>query len=32
MQRIGMKEWISKNPDTALAKAADHWGFGPRIV
>ena len=32
MQRIDLKEWISKNPNTALAKAADHWGFGPRIV
>jgi ribulose-bisphosphate carboxylase large chain len=32
MQRIDMKEWITKNPNTALAKAADHWGFGPRIV
>ena len=32
MQRVDMKEWITKNPNTALAKAADHWGFGPRIV
>jgi ribulose-bisphosphate carboxylase large chain len=32
MQRVDMKEWITRNPNTALAKAADHWGFGPRIV
>jgi len=32
MQRIDTKDWISKNPDSALAKAADHWGFGPKIV
>jgi ribulose-bisphosphate carboxylase large chain len=32
MQRIDVKEWITQNPDTALAKAADHWGFGPKIV
>jgi len=27
-----LKQWIEDNPDSALAKAADHWGFGPRIV
>jgi ribulose-bisphosphate carboxylase large chain len=32
MQRMDVHEWIKKNPDTALAKAADHWGFGPKIV
>jgi ribulose-bisphosphate carboxylase large chain len=32
MQRVDMKDWILKNPDTPLAKAADHWGFGPKIV
>jgi ribulose-bisphosphate carboxylase large chain len=32
MQRIDVHEWIKENPDTALAKAADHWGFGPKIV
>jgi ribulose-bisphosphate carboxylase large chain len=32
MQRIDVHEWIKANPDTALAKAADHWGFGPKIV
>ena len=32
MQRTDVKEWILKNPDTALAKAAQHWGFGPHIV
>lgn len=32
LQRIDVKDWITKNPDTALAKAADHWGFGPKIV
>ena len=24
--------WIMENPDSALAKAAQHWGFDPRIV
>jgi ribulose-bisphosphate carboxylase large chain len=32
MERKDMKEWIQANPNTALAKAAQHWGFGPRIV
>lgn len=32
MQRMDTKEWITKNPDTALAKAASHWGFGPKVV
>jgi ribulose-bisphosphate carboxylase large chain len=32
MQRVNVHEWIKKNPDTALSKAADHWGFGPKIV
>lgn len=32
MERIDIKEWILKNPDSALAKAAQHWGFDPRIV
>jgi ribulose-bisphosphate carboxylase large chain len=32
MNRTDVKEWITKNPDTALAKAADHWGFGPKVV
>lgn len=32
MKRIDIKEWINENPDSALAKAAQHWGFDPRIV
>ncbi|MCD6300916.1 MAG: hypothetical protein J7L82_02480, partial [Staphylothermus sp.] len=32
MNRMDMKDWIVANPDSALAKAALHWGFGPRIV
>jgi ribulose-bisphosphate carboxylase large chain len=32
MQRINVKDWIKEHPDTALAKAADHWGFGPKIL
>ncbi len=30
--RGNLEEWISQNSDSALAKAAQHWGFGPRIV
>jgi len=32
MSRVDMKGWIVENPDSALAKAAQHWGFDPRIV
>jgi len=32
MERKDIKEWVRENPDTALAKAAQHWGFGPKIV
>ncbi len=32
LQRIDVKDWITKNPDTALAKASDHWGFGPKVI
>lgn len=30
--RGSIDEWIMENPDSALAKAAQHWGFDPRIV
>ena len=32
MNRMDMKDWIVANPDSALAKAARHWGFGPKVV
>ena len=32
MKRIGVKDWIIENPSTALAKAAGHWGFGPKVI
>jgi ribulose-bisphosphate carboxylase large chain len=32
MDRLDMKDWILKNPESALAKAAQYWGFDPRIV
>lgn len=32
MGRGDVEEWIKQNPDSALAKAADYWGFGPKIV
>ncbi len=32
MNRENIKEWIQQHPDSALAKAAQHWGFDPRIV
>ena len=27
-----LEKWLKENPDTPLAKAADHWGFGPKII
>ncbi len=30
--RGDIEEWIKENPTSSLAKAADHWGFGPKIV
>jgi len=30
--RGNLDEWIKEHPDSALAKAADHWGFAPKIV
>ncbi len=27
-----LKQWIEDNPESALAKAAQHWGFDPRVV
>lgn len=32
MERGDIKQWILDHPDTALAKAAQHWGFDPKIV
>jgi ribulose-bisphosphate carboxylase large chain len=32
MERKDIREWIKEQPDTALAKAAQHWGFGPKIA
>jgi len=32
MGRGNMEEWIEEHPDSALAKAAEHWGFAPKIV
>lgn len=32
MEKGDIKQWILDNPDSALAKAASHWGFDPRIV
>jgi ribulose-bisphosphate carboxylase large chain len=31
-EKRDIKEWIIQNPDSSLAKAANHWGFDPRIV
>ena len=30
--RGDLQQWIKDNPDSALAKASYHWGFGPKIV
>ncbi len=27
-----LKQWIEDNPESALAKASQHWGFDPRVV
>lgn len=27
-----LKQWIEDNPESALAKAAQHWGFDARVV
>ena len=32
MAKGDIKTWIIDNPESALAKAAQHWGFDPRIV
>ncbi|KKP52866.1 MAG: ribulose bisophosphate carboxylase, ribulose-bisphosphate carboxylase large chain [candidate division WS6 bacterium GW2011_WS6_33_547] len=32
MAKGDIKAWIIDNPESALAKAAQHWGFDPRIV
>jgi ribulose-bisphosphate carboxylase large chain len=32
MNRGEIKDWVEANPDSSLAKAAQHWGFDPRIV
>ena len=32
MGRGDLQQWIKDNPDSALAKASYHWGFGPKIV
>ncbi len=32
MERQDLKQWILDHPQSALAKAASHWGFDPRIV
>lgn len=30
--RDNLEQWLVENPETALAKAASHWGFGAKIV
>lgn len=32
MQDVDLKQWIEQNPQSPLAKAAEYWGFDPRIV
>lgn len=32
MQRGDIGQWVVEHPDSALAKAAQQWGFDPRIV
>lgn len=32
LKNLDVDKWLEENPDSALAKAADYWGFDPRIV
>jgi len=32
IKRMDMELWLKNNPESALAKAASHWGFAPKIV
>lgn len=32
MNKTNVDEWLAANPNSALARAAEHWGFDPRIV
>lgn len=32
MEKGDVKKWVIEHPDSALAKAASHWGFDPKIV
>ena len=32
MKKISIKKFVKENPDSELAKATKHWGFGPKIV
>lgn len=29
---ISVKKFVKENPESALAKAIEHWGYGPKIV
>lgn len=29
---VPLRKWVKENPQSALAKAVDLWGYGPRIV
>ncbi len=32
MKKIPFRKWVKENPNTPLAVAIKHWGYGPRIV
>ncbi len=32
MKKVPFKTWVEEHPNSALAKAIKHWGYGPRIV
>jgi len=32
MNKLDVNKWLEENPNSALARAAEHWGFDPRIV
>lgn len=31
-KKLSAKNWVKKNPNSALAVAIKHWGYGPKIV
>ena len=32
MKNIPIKDWVKNHPHSPLAKAVEHWGYGPKII